>query len=81
MEAAAPRVVELREALEEMRGFAERLGTAEAHATTFFNTGEMVEGKSGRQSQSQVRQHAAEQMGKLAADMLTYDRIEAGKCL
>lgn len=80
VDAAVPRVVELRQAIEEMRDFALRLATAEAYTLeSFSNPGEIFGGKTG--FQSQARQHAAAQMEKLAADMLLYDRIDHGACL
>lgn len=63
--AALTRIAELRHALNDMRQFAERVGTREAE-----NTRELA-----------ARQNAAAQLGQLASDMLTYDRIENGVCV
>jgi PAS domain S-box-containing protein len=82
-EVAVERIAQLRQALQEMRGFAERLAQKEAHAMAHDLSGdETREAKARREHlEHRARQNAAAQIGKLAADMMRYDRIENGACL
>jgi hypothetical protein len=83
VEAAITRINELRSAFQKMQDFAERLATAEAQALSVCSNGaETLHDKTRRLIlEHRVRQHAATEMGKLAADMLVYDRIANGVCL
>jgi PAS domain S-box-containing protein len=82
-DAAISRISELRVALKQMRDFAERIAMAQAQTFRGPSRGaETLEQKSRYlQFQHRVRLNAAVQIGKLAADMLTYDRIPNGACL
>lgn len=82
-EAAVDRIKDLRVALREMRDFAERVAAEEAHTLGGYSSGrETLQAKSRRlHSEHRLRQNAATQIGKLAADMLIYDRIRNGVCL
>lgn len=83
VDAALTRIHELRTALHKMQDFAERLAAREAHALSLCSTGaETLRDKTRRLVlEHRARQHAAAEVGKLAADMLTYDRIANGACL
>jgi PAS domain S-box-containing protein len=79
---AVSRIAELRGALQQMQSFAERLATREASALADSSTSQTLETTVRRlQFEHRARQHAAAQMGQLAADMLRYDRIANGACL
>jgi PAS domain S-box-containing protein len=82
-EAAVERIAQLREALQQMREFADCLASTEAHALRHdFSGGDTPEAEARRlHLERRVRQNAATQIGKLAADMLSYDRIANGACL
>jgi PAS domain S-box-containing protein len=82
VEAAVARISELRSALHKMQDFAERLAGTEAQALSLSSNGETLHDKTRRLVlEHRVRQHAALEIGKLAADMLVYDRIANGACL
>jgi PAS domain S-box-containing protein len=83
-ETAVERISHLRAALHQMRDFADRMAAAEAHAQRQYaeSDEQLLEAKTGLfDSQRRAREHAAVQVGKLAADMLDYDRIANGVCL
>lgn|SRR5690348_6973389 len=83
VDAAVSRINELRVTLRKMQDFAERLAASEAHALSLCSSGpKTLQEKTRRLMQEhRGRQHAAAEMGKLAADMLVYDRIANGVCL
>jgi PAS domain S-box-containing protein len=66
-EVAVERIAHLRQALHHMQDFANRIAATEANAQLDL--------------EHRARQNAATQIGQLAADMLTYDRIPNGACL
>jgi PAS domain S-box-containing protein len=81
---ALNRIGQLRNALNKMRDFADRLAAAEAlaHQPYLGNATQMLEANARLlQPQHRARQHAAAQIGELAKDMLRYDRIANGVCL
>jgi PAS domain S-box-containing protein len=82
VEAAVGRIAELRQSLNQMRDRAALL--AEMESLTYPNPA-MAEPLSDKARdlvyEHQARQHAAIQMGELAVDMLTHDRIPPGVCL
>lgn len=83
-EVAVERIAELRGTLNQMRDFAERLGATESRAVRDPSGKERqtLEAKSRHlDSQHRARAHAAEELSKLAVDMLKYDRIANGECL
>ena len=82
-EAAVERIAQLREALHQMREFADCLASTESHALRHdFSGGDTPEAEARRvHLERRVRQNAAAQIGKLAADMLNYERIANGACL
>ncbi len=73
----------LRAALSEMRDFADRVAASEGWAIQQEQRGaEMLKAKASRLLLDQLsRQNAAAQVGKLAADMLTFETIANGACL
>ncbi len=73
------RVGQLREALQEMRVFAERL--AEAEACTIGTHPQGTFEARAHELQNFARHHAVSEIGRLATDMITYGRIEQGACL
>jgi hypothetical protein len=77
------RVSELRQALGKMRDLAERVAGTEVQALRQYpSDSETLLTKSRRLAvEHRARLHAAAQMEKLAADMLTYDQIAKGVCL
>jgi PAS domain S-box-containing protein len=78
---AVSRISELRQSLHHMRELAERLAEREGQ-TLRQSSAEKLQDKTRRLVfEHQARQHAAAEIGKLAADMLTYDRIPNGVCL
>jgi PAS domain S-box-containing protein len=83
VDAAITRINELRVTLRKMQDFAERLAAREAQAVSHCPGGkETLQAKTRRLVQDhRALQHAAAEMGKLAADMLVYDRIANGACL
>lgn len=83
-EAAVDRIAELRRALNHMRIFADSLVAAEARALHQYSAGDTQTLETKTRSliaQHRVRENAAAQIGKLAEDMLAYDRIANGACL
>jgi PAS domain S-box-containing protein len=83
-EVAVKRIGELRQALHEMRDFAIRVAEAEAGALREpVDAGSHIaEGESWRSDfERRARQNAAAQIGQLASDMLTYERIPHGAVL
>jgi PAS domain S-box-containing protein len=82
-EAAVERIAQLREALHQMREFADCLAETEAYAARHDTSGGDTHEAEGRRLhlEQRLRQNAAVQFGKLAADMLAYDRIANGACL
>lgn len=81
-EVAVARIAELRDALHEMQTFAQRVATSEAQALSERSAREAVEAAArAAELEHRAREHAANLMGKLADDMLAYDRIENGVCL
>jgi len=82
VDAAVTRINELRSAFHKMQEFAERLSVTEARALSLPSGGETLHDKTRRLIlEHRARQHAATEMGKLAADMLAYDGIANGACL
>jgi PAS domain S-box-containing protein len=83
VDAAVTRINQLRVALRKMQNFAERLAEKEAHALNVYSsgTGTLQEKTRRLVLEHRTRKHAAAEIGKLAADMLTYDRIANGACL
>jgi hypothetical protein len=83
VDAAVSRIAELRQTLQGMREFAEkRAMVAAASIQLYAKAAETLEAKTRRLIiEHQAKQHAAEEIGKLAADMLVYDRIANGACL
>lgn len=81
-DATVARVTELRLALNEMRSFAERIATAEAKAgSNLLLNAEMLRAKPQPSSPEEcIKQHAAEQIRKLATDMSQYAHIATGIC-
>ena len=80
------RLAALREALHQMRDFANGVAALEARALHHRSGGAggaaMLRAKVSRLHLDQLtRKNAAAQIGKLAADMLEYDRIANGACL
>lgn len=83
-EAPVDRIAQLRGALHDMRAFADRLAEAEADAQRQYSgtDAQRLEAKARLlHAQHRAREHAAAQIGKLASDMLQYDRIANGACL
>jgi PAS domain S-box-containing protein len=82
-DAAIDRIGELRSTLQQMRDFAEEQATMEANALrSYSKDAETLQTQTRRLVlEHRARQHVAAQMGKLAEDMLTYDRIPTGACL
>jgi hypothetical protein len=80
---AVARIKELRTSLQQMRDFAEHLAGAEASNVRLYSTNaETLEAKTRHLvMEHRARQHAAAGIGKLATDMLVFDRIENGACL
>lgn len=78
---AISRVADLRNALQQMKSFAERTATLEAGAFDGSEGANGLHATVRRLHFEQARQHAAAQMHKLAADMLVYDHIPNGACL
>ena len=74
-DASVDRITELRQALNQMRDFANRLAATEAKAIHHESSSMRLE------LEHCIRGHAAVQIGQLAADMLAYDRIANGACL
>jgi PAS domain S-box-containing protein len=83
VDASINRINELRSAFHKMQDFAERLAATEAQALGLCSSGaETLHDKTRRLVlEHRARQHAATEIGKLAADMLVYDRIANGACL
>ena len=83
VDTAVARITELRLALHQMQESAERLAVTEAQVIRAHSRGtETIQAKANRLTlEHRTRQHAAAQVGKLAADMLSYDRIANGACL
>jgi PAS domain S-box-containing protein len=82
VEAAVTRIAELRKSLHQMRERAGRIAETETHAFQHLRMAETLRDKTRRLLfEHQARQHAAEQMHQLAADMLLHDRIPNGACL
>lgn len=83
VESAVTRINELRLALCKMQNAANRLAEKENLALSIYARGtEKLQEKTRRLVlERQARQHAAAEMGKLAADMRTYERIGNGACL
>jgi PAS domain S-box-containing protein len=83
VDASVTRISELRPALHQMQEFAERLAGTEARALSLCSDGAETLQEKTRSLilEHRARQHAAAEMGKLAADMLVYDRIPNGVCL
>jgi PAS domain S-box-containing protein len=76
---AIARIAELREALHQMREFAERIATAEAHAMGAIAAADPLHAPARRRAlEHRARRHAAVALSKLADDMLIYDRIGNG---
>lgn len=73
----------LREAISRMRDFADRLASAEAPGLKEEVSQASALRKTARRIQLEhlARQNAAEQLQRLATDMLSYDRIANGACL
>ncbi|HWD92308.1 MAG TPA: PAS domain-containing protein [Verrucomicrobiae bacterium] len=82
-ETAVSRIKELRLSLQQTREAAERVASVEAQNIHRQSSHpETLEAKTRQLIQEhRARQHAAAQMGTLAADMLVFDRIENGVCL
>ena len=82
-EVAIERITELRQALVEMREFANCVAVAEAIAFRHDITeAETEEGEASRlRFEHRARENAATQISRLAADILAYDRIPNGACL
>jgi PAS domain S-box-containing protein len=81
-DACVSRIGELRMALRKMRDFAEGLAGREAQQIRCASDAETLQAKTRNLIfEHRARQNAADQMGKLAADMLFYDRIANGACL
>ncbi|HUS36866.1 MAG TPA: PAS domain-containing protein [Verrucomicrobiae bacterium] len=81
-ENAVERIAQLRKALHEMETFAQRVALREANVTAQMVDANRVEGVMSQiELEHRAREHAASLLGKLATDMLTYDRIEKGACL
>ena len=79
---SVPRVTELRQVLGQMRDFADRLAATEAQAAgQQLKAVESHKSKTRLQLERVARQHAAIQIGRLAADMITFDRIPNGACI
>jgi PAS domain S-box-containing protein len=83
VDAAVDRIGELRVALNQMRETAERLAVFESNApTSLLSSIETIQVKTRQLAfEHRTQQHVAAQIGKLAADMLFYDRIPNGACL
>jgi PAS domain S-box-containing protein len=82
VDTAVTRIAELRKSLNNMRELAERLAQIESHAFRNARLAESLQDKTRRLIlEHQARRHAATQIGELAADMLTHDRIPNGVCL
>jgi PAS domain S-box-containing protein len=83
VETAVTRINELRLALRKMQNLANRLAERESFALSVYSRGtETLQEKTRRLIlERRTRQHAATEIGKLAADMMTYDRIGNGVCL
>jgi len=73
----------LRDALQQMKDFAERVAAVERHALRQQTGGaELLKAKASRlQADHLSRENAAAQIRKLATDMMAYDRIANGACL
>jgi PAS domain S-box-containing protein len=84
-EVAVERITQLRDALKEMKDFADRVAAKESENAPLYSSGldsrssELAAGRSGLECRA--RKNAADQIGRLAADMLVYDRIANGACL
>ena len=83
VDTAVTRISELRTVLRKMQNFADRLAEKEAHAVNVYSSGRETLQERTRQLilEHRTRRHAAAEMGKLAADMLDYNRIANGVCL
>jgi PAS domain S-box-containing protein len=83
VDAAVTRINELRLALRKMQNLANRVAEREAIALSVYSRGaDTLQEKTRRLIvERQARQHAAAELGKLAADMMTYERIANGVCL
>jgi hypothetical protein len=79
-EVAVKRIAELRGALNEMRVFAERIAAVEATVLRDHSIPLEIPGDEAERVRFDhlARTNAAKQLGQLAADMLTYDRIPNG---
>lgn len=81
-ESAVERISELRDALHEMEAFAQEVALKEANVTAQLEDANRLAGPRARvELEHRARENAAAQIGKLAADMLVYDRIEHGALL
>jgi PAS domain S-box-containing protein len=82
VEVAVERINQLRSALLKMQNSVEHLTAKEFHALSLFSSAETLQEKTrSLVLEHRVRQHAAAEIGKLAADMLAYERIANGVCL
>jgi PAS domain S-box-containing protein len=83
VDTAVERINQLRSSLQRMRHFAERVAVGEGEALRFCSrASETLQEKTRHLIlEHRLRQHAADEMKKLAADMLVYDRIANGVCL
>jgi PAS domain S-box-containing protein len=82
-DSSIPRVKELRDVLVQMREFASQLASTESQLLQQFSSpGQKLEDKAHRLTATHLsRKHAAQEIRRLADDMLTYDRIPTGACL
>jgi len=81
-EVAVARITELRNTLHEIHAFALRVAQREADSLRLDFQSESHDFETARnQLERRTREHAANLIGNLAKDMLTYDRIERGACL
>ncbi|HEX4265875.1 MAG TPA: PAS domain-containing protein [Verrucomicrobiae bacterium] len=82
-EVAVSRIKELRLTLQQMKDRAEHLPGEEAENLPHHSRDpETLETRTRQlMLEHRAREHAAAELGKLAADMLVYDRIEKGACL
>jgi hypothetical protein len=83
VDGAVARINELRSALRKMQDSARRLAGTEAHMVSQYSNATETLNDKTRQliGEHRARQHAAAEIGKLAADMLVHDRIANGVCL
>lgn len=75
---AVSRLTQLRDALHQMRNFADQMAAKELAQLESTPT---LPAPGHLSLEHRARQHAAQQIGRLAGDMLVYDRIPNGACL